>query len=99
MARVADQSLPITSCSLPPRCCLPNRSSSSPTPLPQLPVSIFGKVVDRFLAHEEETGWGLMNAATNVLWHAEKPTQATYAHNEAATSALVKYALSADRLN
>jgi hypothetical protein len=67
--------------------------------LASMPVSLWGQVVDRFLAHEELTGWGLLNAATNVLWHAEKPTQATYAHNEAATSALVRYALSGERRN
>lgn len=67
--------------------------------LASMPVSLWGQTIDRFLAHEELTGWGLLNAATQILWHAEKPTSATYAHNEAVTSALVKYALSADRLN
>lgn len=67
--------------------------------LSTMPVTLWGQTVDRFLAAEELTGWGLMNAATNVLWHAEKPTQATYAHNEAVSSALVRYALSADRKN
>jgi hypothetical protein len=67
--------------------------------LASMPVSLWGQVVDRFLAHEELTGWGLLNAATNVLWHADKPTAATYAHNEAATSALVRYALSGERRN
>ena len=67
--------------------------------LATMPVSLWGQTLDRLLAHEELTGWGLLNAATNVLWHAERPTAATYAHNESASSALVKYALSADRLN
>ena len=67
--------------------------------LASMPVSLWGQVVDRFLSAEELTGWGLLNAATNVLWHAEKATSATYMHNEAATSALVKYALSGERRN
>jgi hypothetical protein len=67
--------------------------------LASMPVSLWGQTVDRLLSHEDLTGWGILNAATNVLWHAEKPTAATYAHNEAATSALVRYALAADRLN
>ena len=67
--------------------------------LAALPVSLWGQTIDRFLAHEELTGWGLMNAATNVLWHAAKPTQATFAHNEAVSSALVRYALAEGRQN
>ncbi|HEX8385989.1 MAG TPA: DUF932 domain-containing protein [Rubricoccaceae bacterium] len=67
--------------------------------LASMPVTLWGQTVDRLLAHEELTGWGLLNAATNVLWHAEKPTAAKYAHNEAATSALVRFALSGERRN
>ncbi len=59
--------------------------------LPQLPVSLFGKVVDRFLAHEEPTAWGLMNAATQVLWHNPKPTLADMGHNEYVVRALASY--------
>jgi hypothetical protein len=66
--------------------------------LASMPVTLWGQTVDRLLASEELTGWGLLNAATNVLWHADKPTQATYSHNEAVTSALVKYGL-VDRRN
>ena len=43
--------------------------------------------------------WRLGLGRTAVLWHAEKPTQTTFTHNEAATSALVRYALSTERLN
>ena len=67
--------------------------------LASMPVTLWGQTLDRLLAREELTGWGLLNAATNVLWHAEKPTAATYAHNEAASSALIRYALSAERRN
>ena len=67
--------------------------------LKSMPVTLWGQTVDRFLAAEELTGWGLLNAATYQTWHSEKPTLATYSHNEAATSALVRYALSSDRRN
>lgn len=67
--------------------------------LGSMPVSLWGQTVDRFLAHEELTGWGLMNAATQILWHADKPSAATFAHNEAASSALVRYALAEGRQN
>ena len=67
--------------------------------LKSMPVTLWGQTVDRLLGHEELTGWGLMNAATHVLWHAERPTTATYLHNEAASSALVEYALGQPRSN
>ena len=63
--------------------------------LGSIPVTLW----DRCLAAEELTGWGFLNAATNVLWHAGKATSATYTHNEATTSALVRYALSGERWN
>lgn len=61
--------------------------------LPALPVTLWGQTVDRLLQHEELSGWGLLNAATNVLWHAERPTAATFGHNEYVTSRLVDYAV------
>ena len=67
--------------------------------LGSMPVTLWGQTVDRFLGHEDLTGWGLLNAATNVLWHAERPTAATFTHNEAVTSALVRYALAQPRSN
>jgi hypothetical protein len=67
--------------------------------LASMPVTLWGSVLDRFLSAEALTGWGLLNAATHQTWHAEKPTSATYAHNEAATSALIRYALSGERRN
>ena len=60
--------------------------------LSALPVTLWGRVVDRYLAEEEPTGWGLLNAATAVLWHAERPTVADFGHNETATSGLLHYA-------
>ena len=64
-------------------------------PLAGLPVSLWGKVVDRYLADEDPTGWGLLNAATACVWHAERQTVADFAHNETATAGLLRYA---DRL-
>lgn len=60
--------------------------------LAALPVSLWGRVVDRYLADGDPTGWGLLNAATAEAWHAERPTAADYAHNEAATTGLLRYA-------
>lgn len=61
--------------------------------LAKLPVSTWGRVIDQFLAHEALDGWGLLNAASAVLWHDEKPTVATFRHNEYAATGLVEYAL------
>ena len=63
------------------------------TVLPKLPVSLWGKVLDRFLLHEELDGFGLLNAATAVTWHTPKATAAALEHNEYATERLVHYAL------
>lgn len=62
--------------------------------LPALPVTLWGQAVDRLLGHEELSGWGLLNAATNVLWHTERPTAASFGHNEYVTTRLADYALS-----
>ena len=57
------------------------------------------RVVDRFLLHEDLDGWGLMNAATNVLWHDERATAATLSWNEYVSTGLVEYALGQPRSN
>lgn len=67
--------------------------------LPKLPVTLWGKTVDRFLLHEELDGFGLLNAVTNVTWHDEKAAASTYAHNEYAATALIEYALVGPRSN
>lgn len=61
--------------------------------LPKLPVTLWGKTIDRFLAHEQLDGFGLLNAVTNVTWHDPNPSASTYRHNEYATQQLVRYAL------
>ena len=46
-----------------------------------IPTSTWGSVVDRFLKKPRYSGWNLLNAATDELWHKEKPTVASYNHN------------------
>lgn len=67
--------------------------------LPEMPVTLWGKTIDRFLLHEQLDGYGLLNAATNLTWHDERATASVLSHNEYATSRLVEYALGDARLN
>lgn len=60
--------------------------------LPDLGVTHWGKVVDRWLLHEERTAWGLLNAATQVLWHNPKPTLSDLGHNEYVVKGMLAYA-------
>ena len=60
--------------------------------LSRLPVTLWGRIVDRYLDDGEPTGWGLLNAATAEVWHAERPTVADFGHNETATVGLLRYA-------
>lgn len=49
-----------------------------------IPVGLWGQIVDRFTRPNNEdgtTGWGLLNASTDVLWHKDKPTIASYKQN------------------
>ena len=48
--------------------------------LDNIPTGTWGSVVDRFLT-KGNSGWDLLNAATDELWHKEKPTVASYNHN------------------
>lgn len=64
---------------------------------PGIGDSIMGKVMSRYVQHEEPTLYGLMNAATNVFWHNRKMTSADFAHNDAFTTGLLNYAF--ERLN
>lgn len=60
--------------------------------LAPLPVSLWGRVVDRYLDEGDPTGWGLLNAATAEVWHSDRPTVSDFGHNETATSGLLRYA-------
>ena len=51
--------------------------------LQEIPVSIWGQIVDRFTfsSKEDFSGWNLLNASTDLLWHRENPTITTYGQN------------------
>ena len=47
--------------------------------LPDLPVSLFGNIVDKLLNYRplgKPTAYDLLNSSTNVLWHKKKSTKA-----------------------
>ena len=51
--------------------------------------------MDRFTRPNSDngtTGWGLLNSATDILWHKEKPTVASYDQNAQIVDGLCKYA-------
>ena len=58
--------------------------------LQEIPITIWGQLVDHFLLKanalqlppsESYTGWELLNAGTDLLWHKENPTITTYSQN------------------
>ena len=62
--------------------------------LKEIPTGVWGEITDRFLDPEGEyysdtNGWGLLNASTDILWHKEKPTLASYNHNAIITDGLI----------
>jgi len=62
--------------------------------LKEIPTSLWGEIVDRFTDpvgnyYKEQSGWGLLNSATDILWHKEKPTLASYNHNAIITDGLI----------
>lgn len=59
--------------------------------LGSLPITVWGKVVDRFLLEEEHTGWGLLNAGTHLAWHEDRSIR-DYTRNESITEGLIEYA-------
>ncbi len=63
--------------------------------LKEIPTGVWGEITDRFLNPEGEyysdtNGWGLLNSATDILWHKEKPTLASYNQNAIITDGLIK---------
>lgn len=60
--------------------------------LKDLSPSLFGKVIDRYLIHEEHTAFGLMDACTRVFWHSEKQTFTDLRNNSLSTDGLIAYA-------
>ena len=59
---------------------------------PQFGDSLVGKIVRRYAEAEEPTLFGLMQAGTNALWHDPKQTAASWGHNDALVTGLVRYA-------
>ena len=62
--------------------------------LKEIPTGVWGEITDRFLDpegeyHSDTNGWGLLNSATDVLWHKEKPTLASYNQNAIITDGLI----------
>ena len=56
--------------------------------LKDVPVQLWGNIIDRFTdpneprnPHIKHTGWDLLNTATDLLWHKEKPTVSSYSQN------------------
>ena len=65
--------------------------------LKDIPTGVWGEIVDKFTDprgdyHDISNGWGLLNSATDILWHKEKPTLASYNHNAIITDGLIKAA-------
>ena len=66
--------------------------------LQEIPVSIWGQIVDRFTSPDQAgtedantfTGWQLLNASTDLLWHKENPTITTYNQNAVIVDGLCK---------
>jgi hypothetical protein len=62
--------------------------------LKQFSVGAWGKVVDRFLSHEQHNGFGLLDACTRIFWHNGKQSYSDYNNNSYATDGLIEYAAS-----
>ena len=65
--------------------------------MPTVGDSVKGQILSRYVDHEEPTLYGLFQAATWLFTHREKLTAADFANNDAATTALLRYA--DERLN
>ena len=64
--------------------------------LKEFNLSSWGKVMDQYLMHEKHTAFGLLDAATRIFWHNEKPTITDYRNNSYSTDAMLSFA---QRLN
>jgi hypothetical protein len=60
--------------------------------LQDIPVGLWGQIVDRFTRtnKEDHSGWDLLNAGTDILWHKENPTVASYNQNQQIVDGLCK---------
>ena len=60
--------------------------------LSEIPVTLWGKIVDRYL--ENYVGgscWEFLNAGTDIIWHDKKPTMATFNHNTYFVDGMMSY--------
>ena len=62
--------------------------------LSDIPTGVWGEIIDRFTDPDGEyskdnNGFGLLNSATDILWHKEKPTLASYNQNALITDGLI----------
>ena len=59
--------------------------------LSELNVTSWGRVVDRFLLHEQPNAFGLLDACTRVFWHNERQSFTDYRNNNYATDSLINF--------
>ena len=66
--------------------------------LSHIPVTLWGKISRQFLDsygwnnlnnRVDVNMWDFYNACTDVLWHEEKPTMASFEHNQSITDKLL----------
>ena len=56
--------------------------------LQDIPVGLWGQIIDKFISNrlmsqdDFYSGWDLLNASTDILWHKENPTVASYNQNQ-----------------
>ena len=67
------------------------------TSLNEIPVTLWGKISSHFLEKEKTkildndvTMWDFYNSCTDTLWHDEKPTIASFEHNQKITDNLLQ---------
>ena len=67
------------------------------TSLNEIPVTLWGKISSHFLEKEKSkildndvTMWDFYNSCTDTLWHDEKPTMASFEHNQKITDNLLQ---------
>ena len=67
------------------------------TSLSEIPVTLWGKISSHFLEKEKDkildndtTMWDFYNSCTDTLWHDEKPTMASFEHNQKITDNLLQ---------
>ena len=60
--------------------------------LSEIPVTLWGKIVDRYLdKYVGGSCWDFLNAGTDVIWHEKKPTMATFNHNTYFVDGMMSY--------